>query len=385
MVMNVVKDNQTAANLAVIPDEVAQSLHQSHRELESKIAHLSRRLAKAEEEKQQRIKAEKAMASQFNGLLEFLPGGVIVLDEKGVVITANPAACQLLDNPLEGKIWRNVVSESFAPRQDDGFEVSTKKGKRLSLSTGSIAQQGQIILLNDLTETRRLQNNLSQYQKMSVLGKMVSALAHQIRTPLSAAMLYAGHLQNPNLDADKKQQFTKKIYGRLHHMEKQVRDMLLFVKSELPLNDLISIDDLETGLKEAAEVTLSAENVQSHWRNTVPDLKIKCNREALISALMNLVNNGIQACRHPAHILIKFKIAGDHQEWLKISVCDNGSGMDPSELSQSKDLFYTTKSQGTGLGITVVQSVAKAHGGRFEVKSSVGKGTCASILIPISR
>src|SRR5690625_5484430 len=116
------------------------------------------------------------------------------------------------------------------PRRDDGHEVSLHDGRRISIATRDLGVDGQIILLTDQTETRRLQHELSRHERLSALGKMMSALAHQIRTPLSAAMLYAGHLCNADLPEQRRQDFAEKISGRLNHTERQVQDMLLFVK-----------------------------------------------------------------------------------------------------------------------------------------------------------
>src|SRR5690606_13169564 len=124
--------------------------------------------------------------------LDILPGGVVVLDGRGRVIEANPLALELLGEPLLGVFWREVIQRSFAPRADDGHEISLQDGRRLSLATRSLAgEPGQLILLTDLTETRRLQDELARHARLSALGRMVASLAHQIRTPLSTALLYA--------------------------------------------------------------------------------------------------------------------------------------------------------------------------------------------------
>ena len=361
-------------------NETSKQLENSYHQLEAKIQHLTRELNKAEQEKNVEFEAKNEIASRMRALLDFLPGGVIVLDKQGKIIEANPAAVSLLDTELCGRVWRNIISECFAPRNDDGFEVSTKSGKRISISTGSLDLQGQVILLTDQTETRRLQENLSRYEKLSALGKMVSALAHQIRTPLSAAILYAGHICKDGIDGDTKKVFSEKLYGRLLHMEKQIRDMMLFVKNELPLNDSITVTDLECGLKEAAEVAINSTATECNWHNLCPSRVIKCNREALISALMNLINNGIQAGVNSPKLKITFS---SDKNSLTITVADTGEGMSQENLNSAKELFFTTKSQGTGLGITVVQSVAKAHGGTFSLESTVGVGTLARLQLPI--
>lgn len=90
------------------------------------------------------------------------------------------------------------------------------------------------MLLTDLTETRQLQEQLARHERLSALGRMVASLAHQIRTPLSAAMLYAGHLQEGVLPAKTRQRFAGRLKDRLHELEHQVRDMLVFARGELP-------------------------------------------------------------------------------------------------------------------------------------------------------
>lgn len=388
-VSTVVKDSSFDAqreNLAAAFDffnHTSQQLAQSYQLLEQRVQQLSSELDTVAEEREQEHKKKQKIASQMQALLNFLPGGVIVLDAKGVVLEANPAANELLDCCLRGRLWRDAIGECFSPRNDDGLEVSTRSGKRISIATSSMGNDGQIILLTDQTETRKLQANLSRYERLSAMGKMVSALAHQIRTPLSAAMLYAGHLCNDNLALDKRKVFSHKLYGRLQHMEKQVRDMMLFVKSELPLNDVVSLSDLELGLREAAEVALATSNSACQWNNYFPTKKIKCHREALISALMNLVNNAIQASGETPRLTITITcVARDQREWIEISVIDQGQGIAPSAIQEAQELFVTTKAQGTGIGLSVVQSVARAHGGVFSLSSELGTGTEARIILP---
>ncbi|MFL0809587.1 MAG: PAS domain-containing protein [Agarilytica sp.] len=352
--------------------------------LEQRVEQLTQDLDKTAKEKDAEHEKKQKLASQMRALLNFLPGGVIVLDSKGFVLEANPAANQLLDCELEGRLWRDAIADCFAPKSDDGLEVSTPSGKRISIATSSLGNDGQIILLTDQTETRKLQEHLSKHERLSAMGKMVSALAHQIRTPLSAAILYAGHLCNDDLSQDKKSSFAAKLFGRLQHMEKQVRDMMLFVKSELPLNDVISLADFEIGLREAAEVVISTSNTACQWSNSHPNKLIKCHREALISAIMNLVNNGIQASSNTPILNIEINVIEGHRRpYVQIKIIDFGEGLSERALESSKELFYTSKAQGTGLGLSVVQSIARAHGGSFDLSSTLGKGTEAIFELPI--
>lgn len=360
--------------------ETSEQLSLSYRLLEKKVNTLTGEMDQLAAEKEEESREKNHLASQMQALLDFLPGGVVVLDARGYVSQVNPAATSLLESKILGKLWRTVITDCFAPRNDDGLEVSTKTGKRISVATSSLDGNGQIILLTDQTETRELQRNLSRYEKLSAMGKMVSALAHQIRTPLSAALLYAGHTCNPKLDDEKRLVFSNKIRGRLQHMEKQVRDMMLFVKSELPLNEILTTDELLDGLQEAVEAALITHDSHCIWKNNLPGILIKCHKEALISAISNLVNNSLQAAESSTQLLVN--LTREQQGLIKISVCDTGPGIPKDMLSEVQEMFVTTKSQGTGIGLAVVQAVARAHGGNFVLSSVEGSGTCASIIIP---
>lgn len=369
-------------------NQMSQELVDSYQLLENRVAELNQELTSVADQRLQELAEKEQLAHRLESLLNFLPGGVVVLDSSGRVSECNPAAIDLLGEPLQNELWRDVIARSFAPRQDDGHEVSTRDGRRISISTRNLGVDGQIILLTDQTETRRLQSELSRHERLSALGKMMSALAHQIRTPLSAAMLYAGHLCNGKLDEERRQQFSEKIFNRLNNIERQVQDMLLFVKGELPLNDVISVSELHQALEEAMEVPLMTSESHCVWANHCREHYIHCNREALIGALLNLVNNAIQAVERQADLRIEFSLyepqTADNKPQLLVRVFDAGPGIPQHLLNTVGDLFVTTKAQGTGLGLAVVHAVARAHRGQFFLQSKVGQGTCASLLMPLA-
>jgi two-component system sensor histidine kinase FlrB len=366
-------------------NSTSAQLSRSYRMLESRVAQLTQELNEVSAEKQEANEEKDQLAQRLQKLLDLLPGGIIVIDAKGIIVQSNPAAQIMLAHQLDGSRWREIISDCFAPRGDDGLEISTRQGRRVSMATSSLDDEGQIILLTDQTETRKLQQKVSRYEKLSAMGKMVSALAHQIRTPLSAALLYADHLNSDSLTPENQKKFASKIQGRLMHMEKQVRDMLLFVRNELPLNDVITLADLEQGVRAAVEVTLATSSCYCIFVNNSPNTYLRCNREALISAVGNLVNNAVQARVSGVNIALRFDSAElNGISHLCISVIDDGLGMSEEQLHRAKELFYTSKAQGTGLGLAVVQSVARAHGGYMSLQSAPGAGTKARIYIPFN-
>ncbi|MCK1785737.1 PAS domain-containing protein, partial [Pseudomonas sp. TNT11] len=233
--------------------QMSSQLTDSYSLLEARVSELKGELAVVSAQRMEELAEKERLANRLQNLLDLLPGGVIVIDDQGRVREANPAACDLLGLPLEGELWRHVITRCFAPRDDDGHEISLKDGRRLSIATRSLdAEPGQLVLLNDLTETRHLQDQLARHERLSSLGRMVASLAHQIRTPLSAALIYASHLTDEQLPAETQQRFAGRLKERLHELEHQVRDMLVFARGELPLTDRLTPPGLMQALQAAA-------------------------------------------------------------------------------------------------------------------------------------
>ncbi|RMH92299.1 PAS domain-containing protein [Stutzerimonas zhaodongensis] len=360
-------------------DQISGRLGESQYLLQSRVAELEGQLAEAAAQRLREFDEKERLASRLQSLLDLLPGGVIVIDGHGLVREANPVAHELLGDPLEGALWREVIARSFAPRRDDGHEISLKDGRRVSIATRSMnGEPGQLVLLTDLTETRRLQDQLARHERLSALGRMVASLAHQIRTPLSTAMLYASHLEQGGLSADHQQKFAGRLKNRLNELEHQVRDMLVFARGDLPLEHRLMPAELMTALRAAAEAHL--ERVSVRWQCDARVGALLCNRDTLVGALLNLIENALQAAGEAPRLKVHIYARAAS---LRVCISDNGAGMDAMTLARIKEPFFTTKPTGTGLGLSVVKSVANAHSGSFELRSRPGRGTCATVLLPL--
>ncbi|MBH3444300.1 MULTISPECIES: ATP-binding protein [Pseudomonas] len=359
--------------------QMSSQLTDSYSLLEARVTELKGELAVVSAQRMQELAEKERLANRLQNLLDLLPGGVIVIDGHGLVREANPAAIDLLGSPLEGELWRHVIARCFAPREDDGHEISLKNGRRLSISTRSLdAEPGQLVLLNDLTETRHLQDQLARHERLSSLGRMVASLAHQIRTPLSAALLYASHLTEQQLPVETQQRFAGRLKERLHELEHQVRDMLVFARGELPLTDRISPNALMQSLQAAA--LTHVQDLPIRWQCDSHAGELLCNRDTLVGALLNLIENAIQASAGEARLKVHCYTRGNT---LRLCVSDSGSGIEPTVLARLGEPFFTTKVTGTGLGLTVVKAVARAHQGELTLRSRVGRGTCAQVSLPL--
>lgn len=329
----------------------------------------------------------KLQASRLEHLLEVMPAGVIVVDGNGHVRQANQVAIELLGEPLEGEAWRTIISRSFKPQADDGHEVSLYDGRKVKLAISPLElEPGQLIVLTDLTETRRLQQQLSHLQKLSSLGRMVASLAHQIRTPLSAAMLYAANLQNATLAQESRGQFADKLLSRLKDLEQQVNDMLLFAKSgEQQVVSELSLQSLMLEVESGAEAMLMARQAIVSVELPEPDILVLGNKTALASALQNLIHNSLQAMPKGCRVHLQARRDPGNEENVVISVADNGPGVPKAQLLHIFDPFYTTKSQGTGLGLAVVKAVAQSHQGSVRACNLEQGGAKFEIRLPMLR
>jgi len=321
-------------------------------------------------------------SNQLEQIIDVMPTGMIMLDGDGIVIKTNKIASLLLDEPILGQAWFDVIRRSFKPRADDWHEVSLKDGRRVKLEITALGDQpGQLIMITDLTETRLLQDKLGHMQRLSSLGRLVSKLAHQIRTPLSAAMLYGANLKNKKLSSNDRSNFQDKLMSRLQDLEQQVNDMLLFSKSgKQQVVEPLSINELITDSVSGVEALVTQANAKISLSLCDDDCEILGNKRALSGAIENLIHNSLQVIRHDAEITITTYC---QNEYAYISVKDNGQGIDKDLASKIFEPFYTSKAQGTGLGLAVVKSVANAHQGDVRLVSQPGEGAHFCIHLPI--
>ena len=359
--------------------QLQTQLDATQQRMAARVASLEGQLDAASALRLRELDEKERLAQRLRSLLDLLPGGVVVLDGHGVVREANPVAVELLGEPLENQLWRNVIARCFAPRRDDGHEISLANGRRVALATRSLSgEPGQLVLLTDMTETRRLQDQLARHQRLSSLGRMVASLAHQIRTPLSSALLYASHLEDGGLSTEQQTRFAGRLKSRLHELEHQVRDMLVFARGDLPLQDRITPAELFGALCAAAESRL--QSIHLRWQCDAAQGLLLCNRDTLVGALLNLIENAVQAAGTGVRLKIHLYARGDS---LRLCVSDNGPGIEPALLARLGEPFLTTKATGTGLGLAVVKAVARAHRGELQLLSRPGRGTCARLVIPL--
>lgn len=324
--------------------------------------------------------SEGQIEKHLRALIDAIPGGVVVLDPQGLVVETNAAAALLLSEPLNREPWREIVNRVFLPELDQG-ELKTEDGRQFSISTRPLGYQpGQILLLSDVTQTRQLQRAAQQNLHLMTMGKMMASLAHQIRTPLASSMLYLSQVVEGDMDVETRQTFNQKALAGVKHIEKMINDMLVFAHGGQFNMCQFSVSELTDELQDQLRPLLEQRQAQLFITGDDIKAQLRGNKDALLGALGNLCMNSLDAAVQKTTIRIKISLSLTGM--IAITVEDNGCGIDAHTRKHLFEPFFSTKVDGTGLGLAVVKSVIESHQGRITVVSRPGKGSRFRIFLP---
>lgn len=315
-------------------------------------------------------------------LMAALPAGVVVLDRLGFVAQANRAAQDWLGEGLDGQAWLEI-SARFAGTETPGeVELDGETARRIALSSTPLdSGEGSIILMHDVTDTRRLQREAERNTRLAAMGEMVAGLAHQLRTPLSAALLYTASLGKPQLaDADRSR-VAERAVERLRHLERLIRDMLLFARGDCLGREPVAVCALVEELAHTLEPIARARDIEFVHACDCGATQLVADRKALAGALTNLLENAIQFT--PAGGRVHLAATLDARQ-VCFSVEDTGVGIAPAQQQRLFEPFFTTRGEGTGLGLAIARGVARAHGGDIDLNSRPGEGTCFRLVVPLA-
>ena len=322
------------------------------------------------------------LTERLNVLMGALPAGVAVLNREGKVMQLNRAAEELLGENLVGGSWSRVA-ERFEATETPG-ECSVTRGdstRRLSLSEAALESgEEKIVLLHDITETHRLRLQTERHERLAAMGEMVAGLAHQLRTPLSAALLYTANLRQAELAPADRSRVADRAIERLRYLERLIGDMLMFARGDSLGRQRFVVCDLVLELAHTLEPVARARQVEFAAQCDCEDLALLGDRKALGGAITNLMENAIQATPAGGTVRVDALREG---EWVVFRVSDTGCGIEPAQQSRLFDPFFTTRAEGTGLGLAIARGVARGHGGDVTVESTPGSGSVFSLHLPV--
>lgn len=384
-------------------NRVSEELDISYRVLQARVAILTDELAEARSQRLQELAEKERLANRLALLMSELPGGVIVVDSNGEITQANAAAeiffscgAPLVSSvhdlspearSLVGTLWSLLVAEASQEGNTASSELLLGNGRRLSVSRQPLADADEeLILLTDTSRLHELQERVSRDKRLSALGEMAARLAHQIRTPLSSALLYVSHLARPSATPSERERVSAKVVDSLRHMEGLVNSMLTFVRGGSAIFETIELHSftrellvlIEPLVAQAGGVLKADVGVDIE----AEDLVLVGDRDALMGAVLNLVNNAIDVADKPLHLNIELALEGST---LSIAVADNGPGVDADIRERIFDPFFTTRVKGTGLGLAVVAMTVRSHGGKVNLDTNEEGMTVFTLNFPVRK
>jgi len=275
-----------------------------------------------------------------------------------------------------------VVAEHVHRRRDGSQFPATVALSFIRQDNG--APIGQVLSVRNLTDERRIAEQLRQSEKLAALGELVAGVAHELNNPLAGISAFAQLLLEEELNADQRES-ARLIKREADRAVGVIRDLLLFSRkagpSTMPL-DINGLVQLTLRLR-AYSLRSSGVQVETHLDSNLPD--ISGDDQKLQQVILNLIVNAEYAMRRSATKRLAIRTAHEGDA-VVTEVSDTGAGMSEETVQRVFEPFFTTKpaGEGTGLGLSVSYGIVEAHGGTITVESAPGRGTTFRIVLPIS-
>ncbi len=295
----------------------------------------------------------------------------------------------LLSKRHRGKRLKSTLD--IGAKQVYEVEVVTRTGEPRTVMVSVSPLQGVegailgvLGIARDMTETKKLEQQIRNSEKLASVGKLAAGVAHEINNPLGGILNCLYNLRKGGLSPSRQEEYRVSMEDGVRRVQTIVRQLLDFSQQhdpEFALTDINHVVDrvlvLTTHLFAPNRIRL-----ETGFGQGLPNVML--DRHMIEQVLMNLILNAVQAMKDGGGLTIQTSVV---EGICLIEVRDTGSGIPPTVLPRIFDPFFTTKSEGegTGLGLSVSLGIVERHGGKILVDSEVGKGTTFTLCLPVSR
>jgi signal transduction histidine kinase len=369
-----------------------------------------------------RLAQEKGfLETVFNAIQE----GIIVTDSKGRITYLNDAACALfgleageaigkrLDERIGGLDWGSltqsggpvshdveifypqnrfinfyVVPLVMEPRESGAVttpprNLEQETGQR-PLATGSPEEVGHVMILRDITESRRTAQQTLESERLNALRLLAAGVAHEIGNPLNSLHIHLQLMQRSvqKLDDGERAELEQSIDVARSEVNRLDSIVTQFLKAIRPSRPQLRPENVNTIVEETVrfftpELQDREIVVEQELRSDLPLLQL--DRDQMKQAFYNVIKNSVEAMHRHGALRIRTDLTDTH---VIVRFVDTGGGMSAEDLSRIFEPYFTTKPSGSGLGLLIVRRIVREHGGELSIESSQGKGLILTIRLP---
>jgi PAS domain S-box-containing protein len=401
-------------------NKITEKLHFAYKELEEKFEDLNRKLEDANQELRESLLEKHRLSNYLNNILESINSGVLAIDSENRITLFNRAAEEIVGLKAEevfGKnydqIWGDVPQDltpfytlkNKEPISNQEKEMENKKGKKIPLgfstsllTNGEGEVLGAVEVFFDLSQLKKLEEEVMRVKTLAALGEMAATVAHEVRNPLGGIAGFAALLERDLEDTDPRKKLVRKIIEGVENLNRIVSNLLTYTRQ-------IKLNLLETDFQKFLDEILNFFEFDLKRNNRKVKLikdygfqeaKCRFDPEQIRQVILNLLQNASQSIIDSGEIKTKVFsnralsqadwdiIEVSDEERLILQISDNGKGMNKTTLEKLFTPFFTTKEHGTGLGLSIAKKIVQSHKGKIEVESEEGKGTTVRISIPMN-
>ena len=336
-------------------------------------------------------------------VVKSLPVGLIATDKDGKIAFYNSAAERITGLNLSdarGKDPDIILPNHFCgltESLDRGESISEKEMEceftedrivPVSVSASKIINEegqfvGQVLIIRDLGEVRRLQGEIRRKEKLAAIGGLAAGVAHEIRNPLSSIKGIAAYFKNKFDEDSSDKEMAGVMIQEVDRLNRVISELLEFARPpeiKLKKTDVNSLIEHSVRL---IEKEASSKDIAIKLDLSQQPLPAEIDSDRFSQCLLNLYLNSLQAMEKGGQLSIKDSLTDDSH--IIIEIKDTGSGIKAENLNKIFDPYYTTKTKGTGLGLAIVHKIIEAHNGNIKVRSAPGQGTTFIIGIPAKK
>ncbi len=384
-------------------NQAATSLASSYQKLEQRVEQLTAELEEKDHQLYSRLRELDRASRYITTLLDTISSGVIAIDLDGRITMFNRMAGELLGRAPENAVDRNydevmgkdylqsgaLYTLHYGPELRAVEKVLPATGIRVESSTTWVVDSmgnrvGLIEMFDDVTSLRRLEERVEHHQTLAALGEMAAAVAHELRNPLAGIGGFAALLRE-DLPAQSDQiELVERIIEGVHSLDRLAGNLLFLTRETKVARASFDPRELvrEVVLLLRSEVKQKKLPVRIDMVMPEESIMMAADKELLRMMLTNLGRNALQAMERKGVVTFRviWRLLANRVDLI---VEDEGKGIPPENLDKLFNPFFTTRSEGTGLGLAMVKKAVDLHKGQLRVESEVDIGSRFTATLPI--